>query len=518
MGERDREGSPLPRAGDVIAGKYEIEESLGAGAMGVVFAARHTLLGHRVAIKLVAVPSWRRERARARFAREARAVATLESEHIVRLLDFGVLEDGTPYLVMQHLVGRDLASEVAVRGGRIPIVEVADYGIQVCAGLAEAHARGIVHRDIKPRNLFVTRGTGGQAFLKILDFGISKLLEDSDDNDPALTDSACLLGSPAYMSPEQVRQSSDVDHRTDIWALGVVLYELCAGARPFQGNGVSALLAAIAADAPRPVREVNADVPADLEAAIGRCLQRAPTVRYASAAALAKALEPFASERGRLLATKLDLDARTHPAHAARAAPAASVPEPGPTPAGGTEPADGKTAVTIVENTAALPGATSHGRLRRARRPAAALVALCGGAALVAGALRVSDDYRTAPRSVQAIQESSPAEAREPASASTVAAVTAPTSSVDSTPPSLTSPAAASVTDLAALRTGARAAPPVAAGVPPVTGPARAKRLPTAGTVANGSTAPAGTGAAPAVPAPSALASERPGNPLNAHY
>jgi serine/threonine-protein kinase len=490
MGDRHREGGPLPRAGDVVAGKYEIEESLGAGAMGVVFAARHKLLGHRVAIKFLAVPSARRERARARFVREAKAVATLESEHIVRLLDFGLLEDGTPYLVMQHLVGQDLASEAAVRAGRMAIVEVADYGIQVCAGLVEAHARGIVHRDIKPGNLFVTRGSGGQPLLKILDFGISKLLADDDDGDPALTDSAWLLGSPAYMSPEQVRQSSEVDHRTDIWSLGVVLYELCAGTRPFHGNGVSALLAAIAADAPKSLREVNPNVPADLDAAVARCLRRAPTLRYASAAALAKALEPFASERGKLLATKLDLDVRTH---AAPVTPAAYGPEPQPMQAAHTRGEDGTTVVTIVEKTDVSPTQRSREHLRGPRRSAAALlVVLCAGAGIVAGALRFRYEDRGPPAlSVQAAQAPSQTEAGEAPSTSIVTAVPAATPSLDV---------------------------PLATPAAPPAGQPRARRLPHAGNVANGSTLPATTGGAAAVPAPSHSPAERPGNPLNAHY
>jgi serine/threonine-protein kinase len=313
---RANQGEGVPEPGETVAGKYRIDAVLGAGAMGVVLAARNTLLGHDVAIKFVTPTRAARAEALARFAREARTVASLESEHIVRLLDFGTLEEGTPYMVMQRLVGTDLMSEARARGGRLPLAEVADYAIQACVGLAEAHAHGVVHRDIKPGNLFLTRRANGEPLVKILDFGISKTTI-ADGADLTLTDTASLLGSPLYMSPEQVRQSKSVDHRTDIWSLGVVIHQLCVGSSPFVGEGAGALLASIAADEPTPLRDVDPEMPEALEAVVLRCLQKSAAFRYQSAAELAQSIAPFATARGALMASQLALEAVALPVAAA---------------------------------------------------------------------------------------------------------------------------------------------------------------------------------------------------------
>jgi serine/threonine-protein kinase len=303
-----RDGLRVPEPGEVVAGKYLVERVLGSGGMGVVLLAQHTLLRHRVAIKFV-TPAAASDEVLARFVREARAVAALESEHVVRVFDFGAAESGAPpYMVMQLLVGHDLGTEARARGGRLPISEVADYAIQACAGLAEAHAHGIVHRDVKLGNLFLTRRPNGEPLVKILDFGISKPMRE-DDAEPTVTSSASFLGSPAYASPEQVRQATGVDHRADVWSLGVVIHRLVCGAMPFAGESGCAVLAAIVADPPTPLRASVPDAPADLEAVVLRCLQKTAAFRYPGVVDLARALAPFASRSGRLCLERIEGDA-----------------------------------------------------------------------------------------------------------------------------------------------------------------------------------------------------------------
>jgi hypothetical protein len=275
----------FPKAGDVVAGKYRIEKILGRGGMGTVFAARHDDLEQTVAIKVLhsAAPT-----AAARFQREARISAQLLSEHIARVYDLGT-SDGVPFLVMEHLVGEDLSSMIT-RGAVSPELAV-DCARQICIALTQAHAAGIVHRDLKPSNVFAVRRPDGSLCLKVLDFGVSKrLLGSKTEKSHDLTNAHAVLGSPAYMSPEQLRQSKDVDARTDIWSLGVLLYELLTGKRPFQAWSLAGLSAAIAADAPRPPSQLNAAIPAALDRVVMRCLKKDPDERFASAAEVSEAL------------------------------------------------------------------------------------------------------------------------------------------------------------------------------------------------------------------------------------
>lgn len=279
----ERENFPKP--GDVVAGKYRIEKVLGRGGMGTVFAARHDDLEQTVALKVLhsAAPT-----AAARFQREARISAQLLSEHIARVYDLGT-SDGVPFLVMEYLAGEDLSSVIA-RGAVSPQLAV-DYALQICIALGEAHAAGIVHRDLKPSNVFAVRRPDGSLCLKVLDFGVSKrLLASKAEQSHDLTNAHAVLGSPAYMSPEQLRQSKDVDARTDIWSLGVVLYELLTGKRPFQAWSLAGLSAAIAADSPPPPSQLDAAIPAALDRVVMRCLKKEPAERFASAAEVSEAL------------------------------------------------------------------------------------------------------------------------------------------------------------------------------------------------------------------------------------
>jgi len=222
--------------GTLLAGKYRVERVLGQGGMGVVVAAQHIHLEERVAIKLMLAEAAFSAEAVARFVREARAAAQLESAHVAKVSDVGTLEDGRPYMVMEYLDGHDLANVLAANGP-LPLQDAIDYLLQASEAIAEAHSIGIVHRDLKPANLFLTRRRDRTPQVKVLDFGISKVSGSArSSSDNALTRTSTLMGTPLYMSPEQMTSVRDVDARSDIWALGIILFELLTGAPPFVGE------------------------------------------------------------------------------------------------------------------------------------------------------------------------------------------------------------------------------------------------------------------------------------------
>ena len=304
MGQQSAGGSPasdatagIPQAGEVVGGKYVVERVIGVGGMGVVVAAHHQHLEQTVAIKFLRREAAKDEMAVARFLREARAVIALQSEHVVRVMDAGRLEDGLPYLVMEYLKGEDL-DQLLAQKGHLPLPEAVEYMLQAMEAVADAHAAGIVHRDLKPSNLFLTRRPDGSPHLKVLDFGISKAFDATGAKQPSLTVTSMTLGSPLYMSPEQVRSSKTVDARTDVWALGVIAYELLAGIQPFEAETVTGLCAKIVADEPVPLRSIRPEVPATFDAIVGKCLEKNPAARYQSVIQLAAALRPFASADG----------------------------------------------------------------------------------------------------------------------------------------------------------------------------------------------------------------------------
>ncbi|WP_437901416.1 protein kinase domain-containing protein [Sorangium sp. So ce124] len=297
----------IPAIGEVFAQKYRLERSLGRGAMGVIFAAEHVSLRQRVAVKFLLPRAMTLPGASARFLREARAAAAIRSEHVARVIDVGTADRGVPYLVMEYLRGRDLQREIEARGP-LPVSEAVDYVIQGCEAIAEAHARGIVHRDLKPGNLFLTTGATGAPIVKVLDFGLSKSAGAEDDG--KLTASEMMLGSPCYMSPEQVRCSKDVDERTDIWSLGVILYQLLTARFPFEVSRISALFVAIAMQAPTPPRVHRMELPARLEDLILRCLEKEPEVRVQTVADLARELAPFGTEHSARALAQIEAIAR----------------------------------------------------------------------------------------------------------------------------------------------------------------------------------------------------------------
>ncbi|MBM4363359.1 MAG: serine/threonine protein kinase, partial [Deltaproteobacteria bacterium] len=237
-----------PQPGEVLAGKYRVERVLGQGGMGVVVQAMHLQLEERVAVKFLLPEYAVHAEASTRFLREARAAVKIKSEHVARVIDVGTLESGAPYMVMEYLAGRDLA-DVLEQRGPLPVEEVVEYVLQACEALAEAHALGIVHRDLKPANLFLTKRADGSAQVKVLDFGISKAGVSSDSGaDQSLTKTSAMMGSPLYMSPEQMRSARSVDARSDLWSLGAILFELMAGRPPFSGESLPELLARVLTD------------------------------------------------------------------------------------------------------------------------------------------------------------------------------------------------------------------------------------------------------------------------------
>jgi eukaryotic-like serine/threonine-protein kinase len=289
--------APFVRSGDVVSGKFRVERVLGQGGMGIVVAAKHLQLDEMVALKFLRAHATNDPEALARFMREARAAARMKSEHVARVLDVGVTDEGTPYIVMGYLEGRTLG-RVIEDVGRLDVPTATEYVVQACEGLAEAHARGIVHRDVKPENLFLVERSQDWRVIKILDFGISKVSVARDETSNIATQN--MMGSPCYMSPEQLRSTANVDHRTDIWSLGATLFELLAGATAYRSDQPLPQLIAAILERPAPaLADLWPDVPAELSGVVARCLSKDRETRFASVAELALALLPFAPKRAR---------------------------------------------------------------------------------------------------------------------------------------------------------------------------------------------------------------------------
>ena len=308
-----RPASEFLASGQVVAGKYRIERMVGSGGMALVFEATHLTLQERVAVKVLADGD--NVETRARFLREARAAAKIRSEHVARVFDVGVTPGGASYMVMEYLQGRDF-DQLLLERERLGAQEAIDYVLQACEALAEAHAAGVVHRDLKPANLFLTHRADGSACVKVIDFGISKALDVGsgsknaghrraklDDEDEIFT--ADSMGSPPYMSPEQLQSTHDVDARSDIWALGCCLYELIAGVAPFAAEPLPKLWQMILDDPPASLRERVPELPSGVEAIVRKCLEKRREDRFQNVAELANALAEFAPESAQLSVSRV---------------------------------------------------------------------------------------------------------------------------------------------------------------------------------------------------------------------
>ncbi len=283
--------------GTMMSGKYRVVRTLGRGGMGIVVEAFHLELQMPVAIKVLLPDFMAYAEAATRFSREARAVTKLTSEHIARVIDIDALPSGEPFIVMEYLKGQDLAA----RGREtipLSVPDALDYFVQACDAIANAHENGVVHRDIKPANVFLATRPNGDTIIKVLDFGVSKILT-GNASEVSLTQTTTILGSALYMSPEQMRSAKNVDHRTDIYALGACLYEMLARRPPYVANSFPELCAMVYSGPPMSVTEWSPDVPEGLAKVIEKCLAHEPEGRFATVPELAVAIAPFAQETTR---------------------------------------------------------------------------------------------------------------------------------------------------------------------------------------------------------------------------
>jgi len=397
--------------GTVVAGKYRIDRLIGQGGMGAVFQATHLAIGKRVALKFLNRDAANDSQAAERFQREALAASVVESSHIVQIFDSGTSEQGLPFLVMELLAGEDLRARLR-REGRLEVEVAASIAAQVLRALVRAHAGGIVHRDLKPDNIFLCQRDDGALFVKIVDFGVSKLARGSTID--TLTRRGTVLGTAYYMSPEQAQAFPDIDGRTDLFSVGAILYECLAGNPPHRGASYEAVLVAICTKDADDIRSVAPDVPRALGQVIKRALTRERSQRFASADAMLEALRSACPEA---LIPRTDSTRN----------------QVSPLLVSGGE---------VVEPFASTSRAEGGVRTRRVRTFAVALVALLAGFALTAlwvGKRRTSGDAAEAPRKLAAVApnlSAQPAPSAAPASSSPPLVADAPPKAASSAPPS----------------------------------------------------------------------------------
>ena len=314
-------GAPYPAQGEVIDGKYEVQQLLGEGGMGAVAKANHLLRRAPVALKFLSPSVLVTPGAVERFLNEAVAASQIDSAHVVTIYDVGKLPSGAPYLVMEYLEGRDLAVVLEELGGPVDVPRAIHFVLQILRAMQAAHAVGIIHRDLKPANCFAIHRDGDDDFIKLFDFGISKIQKSGETKSASLTRTNSALGTPLYMSPEQAKSPRSVDTRTDLYSTAVILYELLTCCTPYysEAGELTEILFKLFTQDPRPIRDVRPELPQALADVIHRCLARDLDVRPATAADMAELLAPFADDR-----SKLTIDRIRHPPPPKKSAPPAN--------------------------------------------------------------------------------------------------------------------------------------------------------------------------------------------------
>jgi serine/threonine-protein kinase len=443
--------------GDILAEKYKVERVLGQGGMGVVLAARHLQLGDLVAIKLVLPELVQQSELMERFGNEARVARMLKSPHAGKVLDFGVLEpDNAPFIVMEYLEGRDL-SRVLAADGPLPLTTAVDYVLQACVALAEAHSFGIVHRDIKPSNLFLTFGLDGHPVIKVLDFGIAKVLSNSQ---PQLTNTRGMMGSVLYASPEQLESAKNVDGRTDIWSLGVAFFELLTGQFPFMGDDIASIAVQVFSKPAKGIRELRPELPIAFEAIMARWLAKNRDERFPNISELSKTLAPYGTALSQSsLYTVLTISTRPPAMLTPLSVPSASTPATKAFSSSGVA----ATAAPAIAPTAPMPTIATAGTVppsvdtagflqpqKRPRAPFVTLGAVVAGVAIVVFSIR----YFSSP-SAQTSQSAAPAQSTSALEnkAASVAATAATSSETSASAASVSSAASASTPTLSTTGT-----------------------------------------------------------------
>ena len=290
-----RSGGDDQLIGQVLAGKYRIEEKIDEGGMGCVYRATHVLMEKTVAVKVLHPALAADDRIVARFTREAKAASRISHPHAINVTDFGESEKGVVYMVMEFLRGRTL-KDIIRAGGPLPLARTVEIIRQVAGALDDAHAEGVVHRDLKSDNIMLEEVAGGGDWAKVLDFGIAKIQQDVDQTDPGLTAPNLIIGTPQYMSPEQCSQASRIDARSDIYSFGVILFEMLAGHVPFTGDSPTAIMMKHMQAPPPSVLDERKDLPPGVGRVVARALAKRPEDRFQKAGELADALAAAAAE------------------------------------------------------------------------------------------------------------------------------------------------------------------------------------------------------------------------------